>query len=471
MKKFIIWALLMFLVGNAVNAAGKKPNHFRFFNKKIGISLNFTKGWQIYTDEKNAPDFFKNMLKNSKNKNDSTFFLGMKKNQTAFTKLLVEKYDAGLADYAQLFKTMLKDSDITVLSETYSTDRNNAAICYQSKVNKIPIRFVDYIVIHGGYAFRLSFWSLESLFSNQITEFTAIAQKGLFYVRNAHDWQTLWANVPSPAQPEPPVAQNNNKYMFFTVKGKTNTVYLMGSIHIGQDSFYPFSGNIEKAFANTDNIVVEFNPDSEENSGQIRNMAAYAYLSNNQTLKDVLTPELYAALKTNLSRYGIPMGRMERCKPWVAASSLMALKMMSLGYVGESGTEKYFLRKAGAKKIHELESFAEQVELFDSIDGNAFLGLTLLSLSSMENELEELIDGWKSQDMKKLEELTMKGSDDPSQKDYFDKFYFIRNLAMTEKIENYLDQNEDYFVIVGSGHLVGEKGILSLLKKAGYSVK
>jgi uncharacterized protein YbaP (TraB family) len=42
---------------------------------------------------------------------------------------------------------------------------------------------------------------------------------------------------------------------------------------------------------------------------------------------------------------------------------------------------------------------------------------------------------------------------------------------MTEKIKGYLGQNENYFVIVGSGHLVGDKGILALLNKAGYTVE
>jgi uncharacterized protein len=134
---------------------------------------------------------------------------------------------------------------------------------------------------------------------------------------------------------------------------------------------------------------------------------------------------------------------------------------MSLGYVADSGTEKYFLGKANDKKIFELESFEEQAKFFDSIDGNLFLTMTLLSLPSMEKEMDSLIESWKNQDMKKLEEITMEGSEDINQKDYFNKLYFIENIAMTEKIKSYLGQGENYFVIVGSGHL----------KKAGYNVE
>ncbi len=371
-----------------------------------------------------------------------------------------------------LFETMLEDSDITIISEAYSEGQDNVAVIYQSKVNKLSIRFVDYIIVNNGYAIRLSFWSLESLFDNQVDEFTEIAQKTVFYVKSAKDdWVPLWADIQVSLEQEAPVAQDDYKYMFFAVKGKTNTVYLMGSIHVGNNSFYPFPEKIETAFANTPNIVVEVNTDSKENSEKIKDIDSYGYLPNHQTLKDVLTKDLYNALETNLSSYSVPMERVNRFKPWLVAASLTNLKMMSLGYVADSGTEKYFLAKAGDKKIFELESFEEQIKIFNSIDANLFLAVTLLSLSSMESQMETLVESWKNQDMEELEAIVLEGIEDDDQQDYFDKLYFNRNIAMTEKIKSYLGQNENYFVIVGAGHLVGEKGILALLEKAGYTVE
>lgn len=471
MKKILYGVFLVFLLISTVNASGIKPTDFQFFHKKIGIALNFSKDWEIYADEKNAPDFFKETLRNRKDKNDSPLFVGMKKNQSAFSKLTVEKYEASLDDYVILFKKMLESSKIALVSEAYSADGNTATIVYQTKVNNLPIRFVDYIVINNGYAVRLDFWSLDSLFNDQVKDFTDIAKNGLFFNKVDESWNPLWANVPIPSQPESKMAPNDYKYMFFSVKGKTNNIFIMGSIHIGKSSFYPFPEKIETAFSNTPNIVVEINTKSKEFADKVHNLNAYAYLGDNKTLKDVLSNDLYAALKTNFANYGLPMEKVYRLKPWVAASTLVSLKMMSLGYVAESGTEKYFLDKAENKNIFELESFEEQSNLMDGIDGNLFLTMTLLSLSSMENELGTLIESWKNQDMQKIEALTMEGIENENQKDYFDKLYFKRNIAMTEKIKGYLSQNDNYFVIVGSGHLVGEKGILSLLKKAGYTVE
>ena len=48
--------------------------------------------------------------------------------------------------------------------------------------------------------------------------------------------------------------------------------------------------------------------------------------------------------------------------------------------------------------------------------------------------------------------------------------YFNRNRKMKEKIKNYLKGDKDYFVVVGAGHLIGDKGIVALLQGEGYTV-
>jgi hypothetical protein len=39
---------------------------------------------------------------------------------------------------------------------------------------------------------------------------------------------------------------------------------------------------------------------------------------------------------------------------------------------------------------------------------------------------------------------------------------------MVSKIEEYLKEKETFFVIVGAGHLVGNQGIIELLKGKGF---
>ncbi|MGA2330770.1 MAG: TraB/GumN family protein, partial [Syntrophales bacterium] len=53
----------------------------------------------------------------------------------------------------------------------------------------------------------------------------------------------------------------------------------------------------------------------------------------------------------------------------------------------------------------------------------------------------------------------------------YDKLIYKRNRNMAQKIEGYLKTNGTYFVVVGAVHLLGDKGIIQLLKDKGYSVE
>jgi uncharacterized protein YbaP (TraB family) len=53
----------------------------------------------------------------------------------------------------------------------------------------------------------------------------------------------------------------------------------------------------------------------------------------------------------------------------------------------------------------------------------------------------------------------------------YEKLLYTRNKNMVSKITEYLQTHETYFVIVGAGHLVGERGIVELLRKRGYLVE
>jgi uncharacterized protein YbaP (TraB family) len=42
---------------------------------------------------------------------------------------------------------------------------------------------------------------------------------------------------------------------------------------------------------------------------------------------------------------------------------------------------------------------------------------------------------------------------------------------MVSRIEEFLRSKETYFVIVGAGHLIGNKGIIEILRRKGYLVE
>jgi uncharacterized protein YbaP (TraB family) len=52
-----------------------------------------------------------------------------------------------------------------------------------------------------------------------------------------------------------------------------------------------------------------------------------------------------------------------------------------------------------------------------------------------------------------------------------ERMFVKRNINMTQNISELLQTKQTYFVVVGAGHMVGDQGIVALLKDRGFTVK
>jgi len=50
------------------------------------------------------------------------------------------------------------------------------------------------------------------------------------------------------------------------------------------------------------------------------------------------------------------------------------------------------------------------------------------------------------------------------------KIFYNRNLRMASKIRKFLKSDQTWFVVVGAGHLLGDKGLISLLDRKSYTI-
>ena len=54
---------------------------------------------------------------------------------------------------------------------------------------------------------------------------------------------------------------------------------------------------------------------------------------------------------------------------------------------------------------------------------------------------------------------------------FYKKLIEDRNVNIEKRVEEYLKGKEQCFVVVGSGHLIGDKGIVKLLEGKNYKVE
>ena len=262
-------------------------------------------------------------------------------------------------------------------------------------------------------------------------------------------------------------------HFLWKIESDNSTVYLLGSIHLAKPELYPLDSMIENAYDETDALAVELNV-KKVNAMEMMKKAMY---NDKTTLKDHLKPETYKLLKDIFDKMKFPALVYERMKPWMAVQAAMMATMHDSGYDEKSGLDVHFLNKAETtnKEILELESLELQLSLFDELESNsdAFVKYSLEDISNNMKQVEEMFAAWKTGDSKRMEAIiTSETGKDSEFSGITEKMIDNRNIGMTEKIEGYLKTKRKYFVIVGAGHIVGEKGIVNLLKnKKKYKIE
>ena len=81
--------------------------------------------------------------------------------------------------------------------------------------------------------------------------------------------------------------------------------------------------------------------------------------------------------------------------------------------------------------------------------------------------MKEMFEAYKKQDLKKLEDMMVET--DPGMAGFTDVLLYHRNQNWVKKLK-LLMPDKSLMIAVGAGHLPGEKGVINLLRKEGYTV-
>ncbi len=269
-------------------------------------------------------------------------------------------------------------------------------------------------------------------------------------------------------------AQTGGRGFMWEVESNGNTVYLVGSMHIADDSFYPLRPEFEEAFAEADYLGVEVDVSKAADEAQQQLIMDMGMYKDGTTLKDHVSSETYAKLGKILTESGMKPNALDAFKPWVVESTISSLKAVKAGYEAAAGIDLYFVQKAIERKIPviELESYELQLSMFNGFSKELQeknLNLVLDNFDVLDDSVEQLGKMWKTGNDEALLEFTNSMAVD---EEYNKAMLVDRNIGMAEKIDGYLKngKNEEYFIVVGAAHYLGEHGIVKLLEDKGYTV-
>jgi uncharacterized protein YbaP (TraB family) len=271
------------------------------------------------------------------------------------------------------------------------------------------------------------------------------------------------------------VATNQSaKHCLWEVKGKSNTVFLLGSLHLMKKNMYPLDAAIENAYQTADIVVFETDMAVMESPEFAMKLMKEATYPEGETLKKNLPEATYSMLVSNLQATVGSAEPFERFKPWMVAVTLVALELQKLGFSAEKGLDKHFYNRAkeDKKSLQELETPDEQLKLLTSlndIEAGDFLGQSLNEMATWKTQFNALVEAWRVGDTKGLEEiLTESFKKYPAMQK---KFLTGRNEKWLGKIEKLLQGDKNVVVIVGAGHLVGKDSVVDLLTRKGFKAE
>jgi hypothetical protein len=252
-----------------------------------------------------------------------------------------------------------------------------------------------------------------------------------------------------------------------TGPGLAQPSYLYGTIHIACPYDVMLSENLSKSFSKVQQLYLEVDIDDPSLTSQMRQAVP---MKNGGSLRTLLSPKDYAKadqfFQQNLK---LPLDRVNRVKP------LFLSGMIYPAFLGCQPTswEKTLAGMAASRRMNilGLETVQEQMSALDGIplkDQAASLMSVVNDPFAVRQELNALSATYKSQDVAKLYQVFLTAPDMTPR--YAALLLDNRNQRWIPRLLKAATAKPTFFA-VGAAHLGGNRGVISLLRQAGYTVK
>ncbi|HEY9361718.1 MAG TPA: TraB/GumN family protein [Chitinophagaceae bacterium] len=270
------------------------------------------------------------------------------------------------------------------------------------------------------------------------------------------------------------ITTTNENTLLWKISGNglAQPSYLFGTIHMLCADEALLSDSLKKIIGRSEQVYMEVDMD---NLFEMLGMMKQMKMRNDTTWADLLSAEDYEKVKSYFEKQSslMPFSMMETFKPFLAASLLMESGIQCSSAVA---MEQVIMAEAkkNKKQIKGLETMASQMSIFDQIPYKLqaqqlveYIDKSEAGKTEDTKEYDELINAYREQDLKKLEEITIRS--DMGLASFTDILLYNRNHNWVEKLKTLLPE-KSLLIAVGAGHLPGEKGVINLLRKAGYTL-
>ena len=288
-----------------------------------------------------------------------------------------------------------------------------------------------------------------------------------------------------PTEPDSPSPDSSGSTpLFYKVTDSDGSVvWLMGTIHAGLESFYPFPDYVMDAYEGADALAVECNVVAAENDlGTMSDMLAAMVLNDGSKVSDYIPADLYDSAKAYLDEHGVYMEYFDRFQPCLWEQLVSELKYEEAGIDLLLGVDRFFIKEANddGKEIVDVEDLYEHLTLSArfSLPLQEYLLRQIVDTNAEElsAEIDEMLRIWAEGDEAAIIEMVNEEDDvSPDEQAIYEEYVRLmiteRDALMTEFAVDALENNEEIFICVGMAHVAGEAGMVYQLREKGYTVE
>jgi uncharacterized protein YbaP (TraB family) len=265
------------------------------------------------------------------------------------------------------------------------------------------------------------------------------------------------------------------KCFLWRIRHGTNEGWLFGTFHLATKGLYPLPPGVESAFRRSSSLAVMVDFESLDPEAVRKAYQARGYYPEGDSLWNHLAEETAAEVKVVLQRHRIPEDGAARVRPWYLGEGLYQKEMERLGHDSELALDRHFRKRAGDRPVIGLLSLERGLAL--TSEGEPFLQELLLRLNLADARMLEAHPGkyrraWRTGDVAALEDIDQQMLKEyPEFKPAFESAFERPAAALAEELGNLVKASRTPFAMIPCGYLIGEKGMVRVLRDRNFEVE
>ncbi|KQN72697.1 TraB/GumN family protein [Devosia sp. Leaf64] len=255
------------------------------------------------------------------------------------------------------------------------------------------------------------------------------------------------------------------------ISDENSSIWIFGSIHALPTGTDWRTKKFDSLFEAADRIYFETDVSADALPNTFVLAMTNGFANDGRLLSERVDAEVMADLRSLAEQYRLPIPTLLAMRPWMAANTLGTAATEEAGFVRENGVEMTLLREIPRERWSFLETIEQQINVVaggSEAEQLKMLTATLSEIPTLGLKMDKMLASWLEGSADQLASLFLPDVEAYSEA-FVDRMIIQRNRNWTVQIKSMLASDENAFLVVGAGHMVGEDSVITMLENAGFS--